>query len=149
MTRFPAHLSESDLAANIRFCSGRFGATPTVEKPDRAKRTFDEPRVTFAISQRCTTRGLDQLALQAGPIANETGVQRCYALSGKHRRVDLQGIARGAFRSLDMWLVSDGSAGPSPGCREPAAVGAVAMRAATARRGGAADAIPAARRCRA
>jgi hypothetical protein len=38
MKRFHVHPSVPDLAASIRFPSGRFGVAPTVEKPDAASR---------------------------------------------------------------------------------------------------------------
>lgn len=64
MKRLHVHLAVEDLAASIRFYSALFASEPTVEKPDYAKRTLDDPRVNFAISQRGAAPELDHLGIQ-------------------------------------------------------------------------------------
>lgn len=64
---FPVH----DLAAAIRFYSAMFASAPAVLKPDCAKWTFDEPRVSFTIftsdASRCAPSEPRWLLPCAGP----------------------------------------------------------------------------------
>ena len=46
------HVAVHDLRQSIRFYSALFGAQPSVEKEDYAKRMLEDPRVNFAISTR-------------------------------------------------------------------------------------------------
>ncbi len=118
MKRFHVHLGVPDLAASIRFYSGLFGMTPTVQKPDYAKWMLDDPRVNFAISSRGPKTGLNHLGLQAesadelagirtqfeaadaSATVAETGANCCYVKSDKHWVTDPQGIAWEAFHTL-------------------------------------------------
>lgn len=117
MKRFHVHVSVDDLAKNIAFYSGMFGAAPTVEKQDYAKWMLEDPRINFAISKRGSPAGVDHLGVQVESdeelaeaherlVAAETGILDqpdaacCYAKSNKHWTVDPQGIAWETFHSL-------------------------------------------------
>src|ERR671927_1707934 len=65
MKRFHVHVAVHDLEQSIRFYSALFGAQPAVKKPDYAKWMLDDPRINFAISNRCAKTGIDHLGLQA------------------------------------------------------------------------------------
>jgi len=119
MKRFHVHLGVPDLAASIRFYSGLFGMTPTVQKDDYAKWMLDDPRVNFAISKRGRSAGLNHLGLQAETADELAGIRTqfeaadsestvaepnahcCYVKSDKHWVTDPQGIAWEAFHTLD------------------------------------------------
>ena len=65
MTRLHIHLSVDDLERSIIFHSALFGVEPMKQKPDYAKWMLDNPAVSFAISARGATPGLDHLGIQA------------------------------------------------------------------------------------
>ena len=65
MTRLHIHLSVDDLERSIIFHSALFGVEPMKQKPDYAKWMLDDPAVSFAISARGATPGLDHLGIQA------------------------------------------------------------------------------------
>ena len=117
MKRFHIHVAVDDLAANIRFYSTVFGATPTVNKPDYAKWMLDDPRINFAISARGRTAGVDHLGLQVdsddelealraqltrtdADLFTQQGATCCYAASNKHWITDPNGIAWESFHTL-------------------------------------------------
>lgn len=101
MKRFHVHVGVSDLDASIAFYSGLFGAAPTVTKSDYAKWMLEDPRINFAISQKCgADKGIEHLGLQAGdeaelaevygrlksaqgPVMEEGATTCCYAKSEK------------------------------------------------------------------
>jgi len=64
MKRFHVHVAVQDLPASIRFYSSVFGAEPSVLKPDYAKWMLEDPRINFAISQRCAAVGVNHLGIQ-------------------------------------------------------------------------------------
>jgi catechol 2,3-dioxygenase-like lactoylglutathione lyase family enzyme len=118
MKRLHVHVSVPNLADSIRFYSGMFASAPTVEKPDYAKWSLDDPRVNFAISQRGARTGLNHLGIQVesaeelgemhgrleklqGDIETEAGAACCYAKSDKHWISDPTGIAWETFYTLD------------------------------------------------
>ena len=118
MKRFHVHVSVEDLAANIRFYSQLFGASPSVQKEDYAKWMLEDPRVNFAISKRGATVGLNHLGFQVdsneeleqlnsqlktmdAPVTEEQGTACCYAMSDKYWINDPQGIAWEQFHTLD------------------------------------------------
>ena len=64
MKRFHVHVGVADLDASVAFYSGLFGTGPTVTKPDYAKWMLDDPRINFAISQKCgADKGIEHLGL--------------------------------------------------------------------------------------
>ncbi len=117
MKRLHIHLSVANLEQNIQFYSNLFGCKPTVRHEDYAKWMLSDPRINFAISNRCATTGLDHLGLQAEneteldeikqcldatqiPIETQQQAACCYMRSDKHWITDPQGIAWEAFHSL-------------------------------------------------
>ena len=118
MKRFHVHVAVQDLAASIRFYSSLFGAEPSVLKSDYAKWMLEDPRVNFAISQRCATVGVNHLGIQvdsAQELAvlreqvaaadiqarDEAGANCCYAKSDKYWVHDPQGVAWESFHTLE------------------------------------------------
>ena len=101
MKRFHVHVGVANLEASIAFYSGLFGAEPAVIKPDYAKWMLDDPRINFAISQKCgADKGIEHLGLQVedaaelaevygrlktanGPVLEEGATTCCYAKSEK------------------------------------------------------------------
>ena len=118
MKRFHVHVAVANLAANVRFYTDLFGATPTVERPDYAKWMLDDPRVNFAISSRGHKAGVNHLGFQAedeaeleelsaratatsgSAVLRETGAACCYAKSDKYWVLDPQGLAWEHFHTL-------------------------------------------------
>ena len=117
MKRFHVHISVDNLQANIRFYSAVFGAGPSVEKDDYAKWALEDPRVSFAISERGREAGLNHLGIQVesdaeldamrkqladAAIGSTTPVETacCYARSNKYWTTDPQGIAWETFHTL-------------------------------------------------
>jgi uncharacterized glyoxalase superfamily protein PhnB len=117
MSRFHVHVSVDDLEANIRFYSAVFGTAPSVTKEDYAKWMVEDPRVSFAISQRGREAGLNHLGIQVdsdaeldamrtrlaeAAIGSTTPVETacCYARSNKYWTTDPQGIAWETFHTL-------------------------------------------------
>ncbi len=117
MKRFHVHVAVDDLAKNINFYSGLFGAQPTVNKDDYAKWMLDDPRINFAISSRGSAPGVNHMGLQAESAEELTGLhaqhqaaelamnvegatQCCYAYSNKHWLEDPQGIAWEVYHTM-------------------------------------------------
>ena len=118
MKRFHVHVAVTDLEQSIRFYSALFGTEPAVKKPDYAKWMLEDPRLNFAISNRCAKTGIDHLGLQAENGAEleeigtrlaqadvsttpQKGVSCCYAKSDKYWTIDPQGVAWESFHTLD------------------------------------------------
>lgn len=115
MKRFHVHVGVADLDASIAFYTGLFGAEPTVTKSDYAKWMLDEPRINFAISQKCgATKGVEHLGVQVegeaelaevyerlkaadAPILEEGATTCCYAKSEKSWIADPDGVVWEAF----------------------------------------------------
>ena len=115
MKRFHVHVGVADLDQSISFYSGLFGQEPSVTKPDYAKWMLDDPRVNFAISQKCgAVKGIEHLGLQvedqgelaqvygrleaAGrPVLEEGATTCCYAQSEKCWIADPDGVVWEAF----------------------------------------------------
>lgn len=115
MKRFHVHVGVADLDQSIAFYSGLFGQEPTVTKPDYAKWMLEDPRVNFAISQKCgAVKGVEHLGLQvedqselaqvygrleaAGrPVLEEGATTCCYAQSEKSWIADPDGVVWEAF----------------------------------------------------
>lgn len=115
MKRFHLHVGVADLDASIAFYSGLFGAAPTVVKPDYAKWMLDDPRINFAISQKCgATKGVEHVGFQVedeaeltevygrlqaagGPVLEEGATTCCYARSEKSWIMDPDGVMWEAF----------------------------------------------------
>ena len=115
MKRFHLHVGVADLDASIAFYSGLFGAAPTVVKPDYAKWMLDDPRINFAISQKCgATKGVEHVGFQVedeaeltevygrlqaagGPVLEEGATTCCYARSEKSWIMDPAGVMWEAF----------------------------------------------------
>src|SRR5438552_19027929 len=74
MKRFHVHVAVKELQDSIRFYSAMFGAEPSVVKPDYAEWMLDDPRLNFAISQRCMTVGVNHLGFQAVTEAELEGI---------------------------------------------------------------------------
>ena len=117
MKRFHVHVAVDDLAANVRFYSKVFDASPTVQKADYAKWMLEDPRINFAISQRGARAGVDHLGFQVDSddeltalrqqiaaaeiaAADQPGSTCCYARSDKYWITDPQGIAWETYHTL-------------------------------------------------
>lgn len=148
MKRFHVHVGVTDLDQSIAFYSGLFGQEPSVTKPDYAKWMLEDPRVNFAISQKCgAVKGVEHLGLQvedqselsdvyakleaAGrPVLEEGATTCCYAQSEKSWIADPDGVVWEAFLTngdstvygtgpeLDQLASADAAAG---NCCAPAA----------------------------
>lgn len=115
MKRFHVHVGVSDLDRSIAFYSGLFGAEPTVTKSDYAKWMLEDPRINFAISQKCgAEKGIEHLGLQVedeaelaevygrlehagGPVLEEGATTCCYAKSEKSWISDPDNVIWEAF----------------------------------------------------
>ncbi len=115
MKRFHVHVGVSDLDRSIAFYSGLFGVEPTVTKPDYAKWMLEDPRINFAISQKCgAEKGIEHIGLQVenedelgevysrlkdakGPVLEEGATTCCYAKSEKSWIADPDGVRWEAF----------------------------------------------------
>jgi catechol 2,3-dioxygenase-like lactoylglutathione lyase family enzyme len=115
MKRFHVHVRVADLDASIAFYSGLFGAAPSVTKPDYAKWMLEDPRINFAISQKCgAAKGIEHLGVQVedeaelaevygrlkaanGPVLEEGATTCCYARSEKSWIADPDGVVWEAF----------------------------------------------------
>ena len=117
MKRMHIHLGVEDLASSVKFYTSLFGVTPTVLEADYAKWALEDPRVNFAISNRCESRvGVDHLGIQcedkaslteqatrlsdAGqPVVHQESTVCCYATGQKVWVSDPQGIPWETFVS--------------------------------------------------
>lgn len=115
MKRFHVHVGVADLDASIAFYTGLFGAEPSVAKADYAKWMLDDPRINFAISQKCgAQKGVEHLGVQVddeaelaqvygrlkaanGPVLEEGATTCCYARSEKSWIADPDGVVWEAF----------------------------------------------------
>lgn len=115
MKRFHVHVGVADIDQSIAFYSSLFGQEPSVTKPDYAKWVLEDPRVNFAISQKCgAAKGVEHLGLQvedaaelgevygrleaAGrPVLEEGATTCCYAKSEKSWISDPDGVVWEAF----------------------------------------------------
>lgn len=115
MKRFHVHVGVADLEASIAFYSALFGAQPTVTKSDYAKWMLDDPRINFAVSQKCgADKGVEHLGVQVedemelaevygrlkaskGPVLVEGETTCCYAKSEKSWIADPDGVVWEAF----------------------------------------------------
>ncbi len=115
MKRFHVHVGVADLDASIAFYSGLFGAAPTVTKSDYAKWMLEDPRINFAVSQKCgAQKGIEHLGLQVedeaelaevygrlkaadAPVLEEGATTCCYAQSEKSWIADPDGVVWEAF----------------------------------------------------
>ena len=115
MKRFHVHVGVENLDASVAFYTGLFGAAPTVAKPDYAKWMLDDPRINFAISQKCgAVKGVEHLGVQvdnkaelaevygrltaaAAPVLDEGATTCCYARSEKSWIADPDGVVWEAF----------------------------------------------------
>ncbi len=115
MKRFHVHVGVADIEASISFYSELFGAAPAVTKPDYAKWMLEDPRINFAISQKCgADKGIEHLGLQVedeaelaevydrlkaakGPVLEEGATTCCYARSEKSWIADPDGVVWEAF----------------------------------------------------
>ena len=118
MKRLHVHVTVKDLEESIRFYATLFDTEPTVREPDYAKWMLDDPRVNFAISNRCgKTLGVDHLGIQveedeelseiagrlaAAPrrIVEQKDASCCYARSDKAWVADPQGVTWETFRTF-------------------------------------------------
>ena len=117
MKRFHVHVGVTDLDASVAFYSDLFGAQPSVARSDYAKWMLEDPRVNFAISQKCgAVKGVEHLGLQAettdelsevygrlaqagGPVLEEGATTCCYAQSEKSWIADPDGVVWEAFHT--------------------------------------------------
>jgi catechol 2,3-dioxygenase-like lactoylglutathione lyase family enzyme len=115
MKRFHVHVGVSDLDRSIAFYTQLFGAEPSVTKSDYAKWMLEDPRVNFAISQKCgAEKGIEHVGLQVenagelaevygrlkaadGPVLDEGATTCCYAKSEKSWIADPDGVRWEAF----------------------------------------------------
>lgn len=131
MKRFHVHVGVESLDASIAFYSGLFGQAPSVTKSDYAKWMLDDPRINFAISQKCgAAKGVEHLGLQVEdkaelaevygrlmaadrPVLEEGATTCCYAKSEKSWIADPDGVVWEAF--LTTGDSTDYGAGPDFG----------------------------------
>ena len=117
MKRFHVHVGVADIDASVAFYSSLFGAQPSVARPDYAKWMLEDPRVNFAISQKCgAVKGVEHLGLQAetaevltevyarlaqagGAVLEEGATTCCYAQSEKSWIADPDGVVWEAFHT--------------------------------------------------
>lgn len=115
MKRFHVHVGVADLASSVTFYTGLFGAEPTVTRTDYAKWMLEDPRINFAISQKCgAAKGVEHLGLQVEdeselaevygrlqaadrPVLEEGATTCCYAQSEKSWIADPDGVVWEAF----------------------------------------------------
>jgi catechol 2,3-dioxygenase-like lactoylglutathione lyase family enzyme len=115
MKRFHVHVGVDNLDRSIAFYSGLFGTGPSVTKSDYAKWMLEDPRINFAISQKCgATKGIEHLGLQVedeselaevygrlkaadAPVLEEGATTCCYAQSEKSWISDPDGVVWEAF----------------------------------------------------
>ena len=118
MKRLHVHVTVRDLAESIQFYSTMFGIDPDVTESDYAKWMLDDPRVNFAISERCgKTPGIDHLGIQVDedselneiaerlqkaeqPIVEQKNANCCYAQGDKAWAADPQGVTWETFRTF-------------------------------------------------
>jgi catechol 2,3-dioxygenase-like lactoylglutathione lyase family enzyme len=127
MKRFHVHVGVDSLDASIAFYSGLFGAAPAVAKSDYAKWMLEDPRINFAISQKCgAQKGIEHLGLQVedeaelaevysrlkaadAPVLEEGATTCCYAQSEKSWISDPDGVVWEAFLTKgDSTVYGDG-----------------------------------------
>ena len=127
MKRFHVHVGVDSLDASIAFYSGLFGAAPAVTKSDYAKWMLEDPRINFAISQKCgAQKGIEHLGLQVedeaelaevysrlkaadAPVLEEGATTCCYAQSEKSWISDPDGVVWEAFLTKgDSTVYGDG-----------------------------------------
>ena len=115
MKRFHVHVGVEKLDASVAFYSGLFGQEPSVVKPDYAKWMLEDPRINFAISQKCgAVKGIEHLGIQVEdqgeltevydrlkaadrPVLEEGATTCCYAQSEKSWIADPDGVVWEAF----------------------------------------------------
>lgn len=115
MKRFHVHVGVENLNASIAFYNGLFGAEPSVTKPDYAKWMLEDPRINFAISQKCgAVKGIEHIGVQVedeaelaevygrlkaanAPVLEEGATTCCYAQSEKSWIADPDGVVWEAF----------------------------------------------------
>jgi catechol-2,3-dioxygenase len=90
MKRLHIHVSVEDIADSTRFYSALFAAEPAVTKIDYAKWMLEDPRLNFAISQRCAQTGIQHLGIQ---VENRTELEEVYA---RLKRADRPVLEEGA-----------------------------------------------------
>lgn len=118
MKRFHVHVGVENLESSIAFYSSLFGTGPSVAKPDYAKWMLDDPRINFAISQKCgAAKGVEHLGLQVedeaelaevygrlrdadAPVMEEGATTCCYARSEKSWIADPDGVVWEAFLTM-------------------------------------------------
>jgi len=115
MKRFHVHVGVEDLGKSIAFYNGLFGTGPTVRRDDYAKWMLDDPRINFAISQKCgAAKGIEHVGVQVetadelaevygrlkaadAPVLEEGATTCCYAQSEKSWIADPDGVVWEAF----------------------------------------------------
>ena len=115
MKRFHVHVGVEDLGKSIAFYNGLFGTGPTVKRDDYAKWMLDDPRINFAISQKCgAAKGIEHVGMQVesaeelaevygrlksadAPVLEEGATTCCYAQSEKSWIADPDGVVWEAF----------------------------------------------------
>lgn len=79
MKRFHLHMRVFDIESNVEFYSSLFAIAPAVREPHRAQWILDDPLVTFTISVRGSTPGLEHLGIQVDTREELAWVQRRFA----------------------------------------------------------------------
>jgi predicted lactoylglutathione lyase len=115
MKRMHVHVGVENLTQSVNFYSALFAAEPTVLKDDYAKWMLDDPRVNFAISQKCgAVKGVEHLGIQVEssddltevhtrllasgrPVFAEGATTCCYARSEKNWVTDPDGVVWETF----------------------------------------------------
>ena len=115
MKRFHVHMHVDDLPKNIAFYSAMFNQPPARTEADYAKWMLEDPRINFAISQKCgAAKGIEHLGVQVEdeaelaevygrlkaadrPVLEEGATTCCYARSEKSWISDPDGVVWEAF----------------------------------------------------
>jgi len=116
--RLHIHVRADDIVKTRAFYVALFGQEPDVDEPDYLKWQLDDPRVNFAVGNRCDApSGIEHVGIEvddeadlqhmyaaltaAGiPSTPETGTHCCYANSNKHWTSDPQGVAWEFFHTM-------------------------------------------------
>ena len=144
MKRLHIHVRADDISASEHFYTALFGQSPVVTKPNYVKWMLDDPRINFAISQKCgATKGVEHVGFQVedeaelaevygrlqaagGPVLEEGATTCCYARSEKSWIMDPDGVMWEAFLtngdstvygdSPDLGALASANAAPNACC---------------------------------
>ena len=79
MKRLHLHIRVYDIESNIKFYSSLFALAPVARGPDCAQWILDTPQMTFTISERGSTMGLEHLGFQVDSAEELEAVRQRFA----------------------------------------------------------------------